>query len=48
VEASTDCLEILKAFSDRSRQRIVKALLLSDLGVNELAEKLQITQYNVS
>jgi DNA-binding transcriptional ArsR family regulator len=45
---SNDCLDILKALSDRSRQRIVKALLTSDLGVNELAERLQLTQYNTS
>jgi len=45
---SDDCSEILKALSDRSRQRIVKALLSSDLGVNELTEALGLSQYNTS
>src|SRR4051794_9696203 len=43
-----DCTDILKALSDRTRQRIVKALLGADLNVNELTEKLGLTQYNTS
>ena len=43
-----DCTEILKALSDRSRQRIVKALLAEDLGVNEITERLELSQYNTS
>ena len=46
--AATDCSDILKALADRSRQRIVKALLTADLGVNELTERLDLTQYNTS
>jgi DNA-binding transcriptional ArsR family regulator len=43
-----DCTDVLKALSDRTRQRITKALLASDLGVNELTEQLGLTQYNTS
>lgn len=46
--AGTDCTDILKALADRSRQRIVKALLTEDLGVNELTERLGLSQYNTS
>jgi DNA-binding transcriptional ArsR family regulator len=46
--AAVDCTEILKALADRSRQRIVKALLGADLGVNELTERLGLSQYNTS
>lgn len=34
----TDCTDNLKALADRSRMRIVKALLAEARGVNELAE----------
>ena len=44
----TDCTDILKALADRSRMRIVKALLADSRGVNELAEALDLSQYNVS
>ena len=44
----TDCTEILKALADRSRMRIVKALLAEARGVNDLAEALELSQYNVS
>lgn len=43
-----DCTEVLKALSDRTRLRIIKALLERDFGVNELTERLAITQYNTS
>ncbi len=45
---SVDCTDILKALADRTRQRIVKALLEADLGVNELSDRLGISQYNTS
>ena len=45
---SADCTDILKALADRTRQRIVKALLAKDLGVNELSERLDVSQYNIS
>src|SRR5690606_4945144 len=43
-----DCSDILKALADRTRQRIVKALLCADLSVNELTERLELSQYNTS
>lgn len=44
----TDCTDILKALADKSRMRIVKALLVEARGVNEIGESLDISQYNVS
>jgi DNA-binding transcriptional ArsR family regulator len=44
----TDCTDILKALADRSRMRIVKALLAKPHGVNDLADALKLSQYNVS
>lgn len=38
----------LKALSDESRLRIVGALVKKRLSVNELAGKLDLSQYNVS
>ena len=43
-----DCSDVLKALADRTRQRIVKALLTTDLSVNELTEQLELSQYNTS
>jgi DNA-binding transcriptional ArsR family regulator len=43
-----DCTDILKALADRSRVRIVKALLARQRSVNDLATALAISQYNVS
>ncbi len=43
-----DCTDVLKALSDRTRMRLVKALLGQDCGVNELTEKLSLSQYNTS
>lgn len=43
-----DCLEILKALADRTRMRLVKAIRADALGVNELSERLGISQYNTS
>ena len=46
---SGDCTSILKALSDRTRMRLVKALLANeDESVNELSEHLDLSQYNVS
>jgi len=44
----SDCSDVLKALADRTRQRIVKALLATDLSVNELTDQLGISQYNTS
>ena len=46
--AATDCTDILKALSDRTRQRIVKALIAETLSVNGLTERLGLSQYNTS
>jgi DNA-binding transcriptional ArsR family regulator len=46
--AQTDCLDILKALADRTRLRLVKALLADRLSVNDLSERLGISQYNAS
>ncbi len=43
-----DCTDVLKALADRTRQRIVKALLTADLNVNELTGRLNLSQYNTS
>lgn len=45
---TADCTEILRALADRSRMRIVKALLAESRGVNELSAALQLSQYNTS
>lgn len=43
-----DCTNVLKALADRSRLRLIKALLAGDASVNELTERLGLTQYNTS
>jgi len=40
--------EILKALADRTRQRLVKTLISGEFSVNELAERLDISQFNAS
>lgn len=44
----TDCLDILKALGDRTRQRLIKALLADRASVNELTDQLGLSQYNTS
>lgn len=46
--ASADCSPVLKALADRTRQRIVRALLEHELSVNELTSQLAMSQYNTS
>jgi DNA-binding transcriptional ArsR family regulator len=43
-----DCMDVLKALADRTRLRVVKVLLAGDSGVNELTERLGLSQYNTS
>ncbi len=43
-----DCLAVLKALGELSRLRIVRLLLKERLGVNEISERLAMSQYNVS
>jgi DNA-binding transcriptional ArsR family regulator len=47
VEAP-DCVPALKAIGEETRVRIVELLLERPLGVDEIAEKLDVSQYNVS
>lgn len=48
VAKKTDCIDILKALADRTRQRLIKALLQSRASVNELTARLGLSQYNTS
>jgi DNA-binding transcriptional ArsR family regulator len=41
-------ISVLKALADRSRLRIVRTLLDKPLTVNDISERLGISQYNVS
>ena len=44
----TNCIPMLKALSDETRWRIVRALITETRTVTELTEELKVTQYNVS
>ena len=43
-----DCIAALKALGELSRLRIMRLLLKEQLGVNAIAERLELSQYNVS
>ena len=43
-----DCIAALKALGELSRMRIIRLLLKERLGVNEISERLAMSQYNVS
>jgi DNA-binding transcriptional ArsR family regulator len=43
-----DCIAALKALGELNRLRIVRLLLKERLGVNDIAERLGMSQYNVS
>ncbi|WP_009964267.1 ArsR/SmtB family transcription factor [Verrucomicrobium spinosum] len=43
-----ECIHALKALGEETRIRIVQMLLEKERSVNEIAETLAITQYNVS
>ena len=43
-----DCIAALKALGELSRLRIVRLLLKEQLGVNQVSERLEMSQYNVS
>jgi DNA-binding transcriptional ArsR family regulator len=42
------CMAVLKAMGELNRLRIVRLLLKEQLGVNAIARRLAISQYNVS
>lgn len=44
----TDCMAVLKALSEPTRMRIVRLLLKRPLGVNDISERLGVSQYNTS
>jgi DNA-binding transcriptional ArsR family regulator len=43
-----NCIAALKALSELNRLRIVRLLLKEQLGVNQISERLEMSQYNVS
>ena len=43
-----DCIIAMKALGEENRLRIIRMLLKKQCSVNEIAEELDITQYNVS
>jgi DNA-binding transcriptional ArsR family regulator len=43
-----DCIAALKALGEVTRMRIIRLLLKEQLGVNEIAQHLNVSQYNVS
>jgi DNA-binding transcriptional ArsR family regulator len=46
--AKFDCITALKALGEENRMRIVRMLLKKRRSVNEIAEELGVSQYNVS
>lgn len=42
------CMAVLKALSEMTRLRIVRLLLKDRLGVNTIAQRLGLSEYNVS
>jgi DNA-binding transcriptional ArsR family regulator len=44
----TDCIAALKALGEETRLRILRLLFKERLSVNEIAERLGVSQYNVS
>jgi len=43
-----DCMSVLKALGEMNRLRIMRLLMRHELDVNTIAEKLKLTEYNVS
>ena len=43
-----DCIAALKALGEATRLRILRLLFKEPLSVNEIAERLGVSQYNVS
>ena len=43
-----DCIAALKALGELSRLRIMRLLLKEQLGVNDISERLGMSQYNTS
>jgi DNA-binding transcriptional ArsR family regulator len=45
---SFDCISALKALGEETRLRILRLLFKEPLSVNEISERLKVSQYNVS
>src|SRR6266853_3001831 len=43
-----DCIVALKALGEETRLRILRLLFKEPLSVNEISERLKVSQYNVS
>ena len=43
-----DCIAALKALGEETRLRMLRLLFKEPLSVNEIAERLNVSQYNVS
>jgi DNA-binding transcriptional ArsR family regulator len=43
-----DCIAALKALGEETRLRMLRLLFKEQLGVNAIAERLEVSQYNVS
>jgi DNA-binding transcriptional ArsR family regulator len=43
-----DCITAMKALGEENRLRIIRLLMKREHSVNEIAESLELTQYNVS
>jgi DNA-binding transcriptional ArsR family regulator len=43
-----DCIAALKALGEETRLRILRLLFNEQLSVNEISERLEVSQYNVS
>jgi len=43
-----DCIAALKALGEETRLRMMRLLFQETLSVNEIAERLNVSQYNVS
>lgn len=43
-----DCMSVLKALGEMNRLRIMRLLMSRELDVNTIAERLGLTEYNVS
>ena len=45
---AVDCMSVLKALGEMNRLRIMRLLMSRELDVNTIAERLGLTEYNVS
>ncbi len=48
VMTGVDCIAALKALSEETRLRILRLLFKHELSVNEISDRLNVSQYNVS